>query len=202
MWRRKGATRDQTAARIDAIWVQAEQRLTDLPTWAKSRAVILYAASPAERLMRAHEHLPAEARRPYSASWRPVLNHVWTYAAGDETVFEPISHALGQYLLSPQSHNLGQDGPDDADQDEVAATIFAAEAVMHGLVQFALLAASRATDAIDNRWYGVDDTRRATEIEAEVDRQRTDLQLIDRAAADRAAWSNGAPAELITRLRD
>ncbi len=80
--------------------------------------------------------------------------------------------------------------------------IFAANAVLHGLPGFADLAAGRATDAIDNRWYAVDDELLARELAAEVECQRSALELIARAAQDRAAWRSGAPAWLVATLRD
>jgi len=176
--------------------------LAALPTWARHRGIILYAVAPAQRLMAAHDGLPMTEQSEYSRSWRPVLESIWSYAAGNDAAWYPISHAIGHYLLSPQNHNEGQDGPDDADQDEVAATIFAANAVIHGLIGFAELAAGRATDAIDNRWYGIDDARLARELELETGRQHRALELITAASGDRRAWSSGAPATLLAALRD
>ena len=83
----------------------------------------------------------------------------------------------------------------------MAATIFAANAVLHGLVGFAELAAGRAMDAIDNRWYGIDDDRLASELELETRRQHSALELIAAASGDRRAWRSGAPVTLITALR-
>ena len=182
--------------------VTAAERLLELPPWARHRGIILYAASPAQRLMDWHDSRPESEQRPYSRSWKPALHAVWGYAGGDDQAWYPISQAIGSYLMSPQNHIDGQDGPDDADQDEVAAVIFAANAVLHGLPGFAELAAGRATDAIDNRWYAVDDGRLRRELAAEVDRQRSSLELILRAGADRAAWRSGAPGWLVAALRD
>lgn len=179
----------------------AAAQLMGLPPWARHRGIVLYAAGPAQRLMDWHDSRPQSEQRPYSRTWQPALQAIWAYAAGDDQAWYPISRALGAYYLSPQNHIEGQDGPDDADQDEVAAVIFAANAVLHGLVGFAELAASRATDAIDNRWYAVDDDLLARETAAEVDRQRSAVELILRAAADRADWHPGAPGWLITALR-
>lgn len=176
-------------------------QLLDLPPWSRHRGIILYAAGPAQRLMDWHDARPGSEQRPYSRSWQPVLQAIWAYAGGDDQSWYPISHAVGTYYLSPLNHIEGQDGPDDADQDEVAAVIYAANAVLHGLVGFAELAASRAIDAIDNRWYGVDDDRLTRELEAEADRQRSALQLILRAGPDQPAWHSGAPDWLITALR-
>ena len=175
--------------------------LSALPTWARHRGIILYAVAPAQRLMDFHDGMPKTEQREYSRSWRPVLEAIWSHAAGNDAAWYPISHAIGHYLLSPQNHIEGQDGPADADSDEVAATIFAANAVLHGLVGFAELAAGRATDAIDNRWYGIDDDRLASELELENRRQHTALERITAASGDRREWRAGAPASLLTALR-
>jgi len=175
--------------------------LSALPHWCQYRAVVLAAVAPAQRLMNWHDERPESEQRPYSATWRPVLASIWSFAAGDDQSWYPISHALGHYYLSPLSHVEGQDGPDDGDQDEVAAAIFAANAVLHGLPGFAELAAGRALDAIDNRWFGIDDRRRNAEKQEELQRQRSTLQLITGAARDRNTWRTGAPADLIAAIR-
>lgn len=188
-------------AQVQWISAAATTELSALPPWAKHRGVILYAVAPAQRLMNWHNGLPASEQRPYSRMWEPVLQAIWSYAAGDDQAWYPVSHALGHYYLSPQHHIEGQDGPDDADQDEVAATIFAANTVVHGLAGFAVLAAGRATDSIDNRWYGIDEKRLVTDTQAEVVRQRSELDLIVESAQDKAAWRPGAPTGLIAALR-
>lgn len=180
----------------------AVDRLAELPNWARHRGTILYAAGPAQRLMNFHDAQPTSEQRPYSRSWKPALQAVWAYAGGDDQAWYRVSHALGHYYLSPQNHTEGQDGPDDADQDEVAAVIFAANAVLHGLPGFAELAAGRATEAIDNRWYSVDDERMKREMSAELTRQQTALELILRAGQDRQAWRSGAPDWLVAAVRD
>lgn len=187
--------------RADRAEERIRRALTGLPTWARHHGTILFAAAPAQRLFAWHDALPAADQRPYSATWRPVLDAVWEYAGGDDRAYYPISHAMGHYYLSPQSHVEGQDGPNDADQDEVAATFFAANCVLHGLVDFALLAAGRATDAIDNRWYGIDEPRLRAELRRERDRQAADLAAIVHAARDREAWRPGAPPALLESLR-
>ncbi len=89
--------------------------LAALPTWARHRGIILYAVAPAQRLMDFHDGLQKTEQREYSRSWRPVLESIWSYAAGNDAAWYPISHAIGHYLLSPQNHIEGQDGPNDAD---------------------------------------------------------------------------------------
>jgi len=175
--------------------------LAEPPHWCQYRGVVLASVGPAQRLMDWHDDRPESEQRPYSTTWRPVLASIWSYLAGDDQSWYPISHALGRHYLSPFNHVAGQDGPDDGDQDEVAATIFAANAVLHGLPGFAALAAGRALDAIDNRWFGHDDGRLEAETQAELRRQASALQLISGAAHDRDSWRTGAPADLIAALR-
>ena len=100
--------------------------------------------------------------------------------------------------LSPYSRN--RDDPDDLDQDEAAATNFTANCLVHGIVDFALFAASRATDHIDTDWYGKDEARRQIEIGNEIQRQESDLQAIA-AAARSSRLGHAVPAELIETLR-
>lgn len=54
---------------------------------------------------------------------------------------------LGRFYLSPYQHNDGPDGPSDADEDEAAAAIYAAECLIHGCVDTAVYASSRGVDA-------------------------------------------------------
>ena len=85
---------------------------------------------------------------------------MWDHLGGDPSAYARISRALGEFYLSPYSNN-GYDGLDDIDQDEAAATYYTANCVMHEIVDFALLSASRATDNIDHQWYGKDEERQA-----------------------------------------
>ena len=200
---RKETPEQRNIRALQAAADHARHELAQLPWWAKHRGIVLFAAAPAERLLRWHGGLPPEEQRPYSTGWQPVLDAIWAWAAGDDRAWYVITHALGDYYLSPQSHCDGQDGPSDADQDEVAATYYAANAVVHGFPDFAVLAASRATDAIDNRWFGFDDERLRVELHGEIDRQTNDLAAIVRAATRQADWRNGrgCPADLVDSLR-
>ena len=160
---------------------------------------LLFASAVAQRAFDRHDALPLEARRPYSETWRATLNDIWAYAAGDEAKFYDISQALGRFYLSPQHHNEGQDGPNDADHPEVAATLFAANCSLYGLTEFAVLAAARLLEGIDTDWFGVDETRRIAETRAELRQQEQDVSVIR--DADRAPWRGGAPPDLLRRLR-
>ncbi len=176
------------------------QALAGLPSHARHRGTMLFAASCAEQLFRWYDEQPAAEQREYSRGWRPVLDAVWRYAAGDDDRFYEVTHALGRYYLSPQCHHEGQDGPDDADQDEVAATYFAANCVVHGLVDFAALAAARVFEALDRRWDGEFPPDRQDDVRRELARQGEHLRLIAHAAAG-DPWWHGAPPALVDQLR-
>lgn len=190
---------DKALALVRAMESEARATLAGLPHGVRHRAVILYAAAAAERLQRWHDGLPVNERVAYGATWRPVLDAIWMYATGENEAYYPIAHALGSFYLARRS---GQDGPDDADRHEVAAVYYAANAVLHGCVDFALWAANRATDAIDNQWFDLDEGRLLDEITFEVERQRADLRRIADAAAGATSWANGAPPTLIEALRE
>lgn len=197
MWNPKSS--GQVAIELRALQ-HAREALESLPPGSRPFAYTLYAAAPAERLFRWYDARPEAERRSYSLTWRPVLRDVWEHLAGDRSAYARISRALGEYYLSPYSNN-GDDGPDDIDQDEAAAAYFTANCVMHGLVDFALLSASRTIDNIDNKWYGKDEERRQTEITREVRRQAADLDVITEVARKNPHLGQGVPEDLITELR-
>lgn len=188
--------RQSIEATIAREHARFRRELSTLPPRWQTPGCVLFAAAAAERLFRWYDARPADERRPYSLTWRPVLEAVWAYGSGDEGAYEAVSRGLGEFYLSPYSNN-GQDGPDDLDQDEAAATYFAASCVVHGLVDFALLAASRATDHLDTVWAGHDDARRDREVRQELDRQSADLaQIVAAAKANQAV-----PPDLVAALR-
>jgi len=177
-----------------------------------------FAAGVAERLLGAHEALPVERQKPYTLGWRPLLEAIWRSLAGDDQAFYEISAALAHFYLSPQHHNEGQDGPDDADDDAVAATYYAAECFLHGCTDFAIWAARRGTDAAfylaeeDEGWRA----RRPSDVsefgwglahpthQAELARQLEDLHLLaDRGEVlrDPLASAQPARADLLRSLR-
>lgn len=163
-------------------------------------AYALYAAAPAERLFQWYDARPEDERRSYSLAWRSVLRDVWDHLAGDRSAYARISRALGEFYLSPYCNN-GDDGLDDIDQDEAAAAYFTANCVIHGIIDFALLSASRATDNLDQEWYGKDEGRRQSEITREIRRQAADLDAISAAARKNPHLDQGVPEDLIRQLR-
>jgi hypothetical protein len=185
---------------LDRARQYARETLQSLPAGARKAANTLYAAAPTERLFRRYDARPDSERRSYSLTWRPVVEDVWAHLAGDGSAYARISRALGEFYLSPYSNN-GDDGPDDIDQDEAAAAYFTANCVIHGLVDFALFAAGRATDNIDQEWYGKNEERRQTEIITELRRQACDLDAIATVARRNPHLHQGVPEDLIAQLR-
>ena len=197
-WNRKAAGRIEID--LDRAQRHARETLQSLPVGSRWPAYTLYAAAPAERLFRWYDARPEGERRSYSLTWRPVLQDVWDHLAGDDSAYARISRALGDFYLSPYSNN-GYDGPDDIDQDEAAAAYYTANCVMHGIVDFALFSASRATGNIYHEWYGKDEARGQTEITKEIRRQASDLDAITGAARKNPHLNQGVPENLITELR-
>ncbi len=119
-----------------------QSRLERLPV----RARIAFALACAERLMRQHQELPEP--RPFTLGWRPLLDTMWLGLegiAGDAG--DRVKEALRAFYASPFDHDLGQDGPDDADDDAAAASIFAAECFASGDARLASAAAARAVES-------------------------------------------------------
>lgn len=191
---------EQLERKIESSQWHAREILASLPAGSRSTAFALFAAAPADRLFRWYDARPEDERRPYSLTWRPVLEDIWAHLTGDDSAYARISRALGEYYLGPYSNN-GLEGPDDIDQDEAAATFYAANCVMHGLVDFALLSASRATNNVDHEWFGKDEERHRAEIAKELRRQAADLAAIAAAAHTGSALNQVVPADLIAQLR-
>jgi len=121
-----------------------------------------------------------------------VIDALWRDLTGDGDAFSTVSHALGRFYLSPYQHNDGPDGPSDADEDEAAAAIYAAECLMHGCVDTAVYAGSRGVDAAFEQAaistarddvYGVDEFVSQVAhpvVQGELSRQTDDLKFLVR----------------------
>ncbi|MBD2898279.1 hypothetical protein amrb99_72460 [Actinomadura sp. RB99] len=164
----------------------------------------VFAAGVAERLLQAHEALPAEDQRAFTIGLRPLLNAVWDAALGDQTAFQAIKHALGTYYLSEFCHNDGQDGPGDADEPAAAAVLYAAEAYMHGCVDFAVCISGRAVEAMDELLNEGDiDADDPDEVLAdELRRQLRDLDLISTYSRQLRHARSGLSVDTTARLND
>lgn len=121
-----------------------KSRLEQLPHEARAA----FALACAERLMRQHEErVPAE-RRAFTLGWRPILKMMWSELSSPNPEFaRQVAGALDRFYASPYNHDAGPDGPDDADDDAAAASIYAAECYRDGTVIPACWASSRLLDA-------------------------------------------------------
>lgn len=109
------------------------------------RGAAAFALGCAERLLRGHERLSEEERRPFTLGWRPVLNDIRAGLEGNDAAARlRVQAALDRYYSSPFHHEDGQDGPDDADEDAAAACIYATECSVNGVPITACGAANRA----------------------------------------------------------
>jgi hypothetical protein len=161
----------------------------------------VFAAGVAQRLLQAHEALPAAERRGFTVGLRPLLDAVWAGALGDAAAFGTIKRGLGDFYLSDYCHNDGPGGPDDAAEPAAATVLDAASAYLHGCADFAVFAGGRAVEAVgqlarDDRDFADDpfaddpDEPRAEELR----RQLRDLDLIAPHAADLRRARFGLPA--------
>jgi hypothetical protein len=125
------------------VQAEVERRLEPLAPDARKA----FALACAERLMRWHEGLPAQGQRPFTLGWRPVLDTMWRGLEGvDGEADQRVQEALEALYASPYWHNEGQDGPDDADEDAAAASIYAAECFVKGDAEWARWTAERAVE--------------------------------------------------------
>ncbi|MFF4104106.1 hypothetical protein [Streptomyces sp. NPDC001903] len=179
-----------------------EERLTAMSSCERG----VFAAGTAERLMSWHEALPEEDRAPFTMSLRPLLNSVWEGSLGDSTAFTAVKRGVAEYMLSEYCHNDGQDGPEDADDNAAAVTLYAAHAYLFECRDFAVWASRRAVDAVDEHLEHL--TEQEEELPdldeatiAELQRQLRDLDLIATHSKDLQLASLGLPVDTSIRLR-
>lgn len=174
-----------------------------------------FAAAVAERLLRGHETRPPKERQAYPCAWRAMLDAVWSGLAGEPGAFREVSRLTAEFYLSPYHHDDGADGPDDAADDAVAATLYAAQCHLYGCLDFALWSAACGYDAAaavaaaDLSW----SHRRPAELDphtwqlahpalqVELERQLEDLELLAEHGAALASGGRGDPAAVVERLR-
>jgi hypothetical protein len=136
--------------------------LNDLRARLSSVAYPAIAAACAERLLSRHLQLPIGSQRPFTASCRRPLDSIWgLLASGPDfaALRRDVEHWLQSYYGSPLNHSDGQDGPDDADHDPAAATIFAAESLVQSSPDSAGYAMGRV---VDDAFYRAADDRELT----------------------------------------
>jgi hypothetical protein len=163
------------------VWKDLDAAVAARLTRASDGERAVFCAAVAQRLMLAHEALPADERRGFTLGLRPLLDAVWAGALGDAGAFDRIKRGLGSYYLGPFCHNDGPDGPDDADEHAAAAVLHSAEAYMHGCCDFALFVSGHALEAATEPPPGDGESTADDPEEAraeELRRQLRDLDLI------------------------
>ncbi|NUT36458.1 MAG: hypothetical protein HOV79_25675 [Hamadaea sp.] len=177
-----------------------------------------FAVSVAERLWHEHQQRPERERAESVTHWRPALDVIWSGLCGrrdgPESVKE-IAEAVGCFYLSPAYRDRRHDDPADAADHAAMAAFYAAECYLHGCADFAGWAGWRGFDyasvlaAGDRDWphrkppvVSLSAWELAhPAIQAELDRQLADLELLD---ADGWTLDEGADgcAELVDKLRN
>jgi len=108
---------------------------------------VALAAAVAARLIAMHMRLAEAEQRPYTLEWADAPDLAWSVVlANDRQAFESLRGKLEVFRQSPFNHCDGQDGPDDADDDAVAACIYTAEALCEANEESAYWAAHRLVD--------------------------------------------------------
>lgn len=157
-----------------------------------------FAAAVAERLLNEEEGLPAVERAPEVLWWRPTLDAVWRGLHRDDTAeTRRVAEALGSFYLSPTFLDRDHDNPRDRNDHATMAAFYAAACFLHGCLEFATWAGWRGFDAAavraasDREWLHRRPVRVSVPawelahpaIQAELDRQLVDVELLGGAAA-------------------
>jgi hypothetical protein len=176
-----------------------------------------FAAAVADRLQHEHHQLPERERAAIVCHWRPVLEVIWAGLCGrrdgKRSVAE-VAEAVGAFYLSP-AYQKPHDDPADAADHAAMAAFYAAECYLHGCVDFAMWAGWRGFDhasviaGADRDWPHRKPPRVRLEswelahpaIQAELDRQLADLELLDEQGWTLDDTADGC-RELVDKLRD
>jgi hypothetical protein len=128
-----------------AVVAESEGRLQRLQPEARAAFALLCA----QRLMDAHLRLPPSEQRPFTVSWAPVLQQIWTglEEANSSSAKATVHEHLNAFYEGPFNPLPGEDGPDDADDDTAACSIYAAQSFCDGDVKSARWAAGRLIDS-------------------------------------------------------
>lgn len=162
------------------VWKELDASVAGRLATASEGERAVFAAGVAQRLLQAHEALPAREQREFTLGMRPLLDAVWAGALGDATAFGAIKRGLGAFYVSDYCHNDGENGPDDADEPAAAAVLHAANAYVHGCGDFAVFASGRAVEAVDELARDAEDFADDPDelLAEELRRQLRDLDLI------------------------
>src|ERR1700733_1698857 len=97
-----------------AIVNESEQRLRRLAPEARAAFAVLCA----QRLMDAHLRLPRSEQQTFTLSWIPVLDQIWSGLGDPDNASAKaiVKSHLDAFYAGPYNHNLGPDGPPDADE--------------------------------------------------------------------------------------
>jgi hypothetical protein len=192
---------------VTHVWKELDAVVADRLGAASDGERVVFAAGVAQRLLQAHEGLPAGEQREFTLGLRPLLDAVWSGALGQKAAFGPVKRALASFYLSDYCHNDGEDGPDDADEPAAAAVLHAAGAYLHGCADFAVFASGRAVEAADELARDTDDFADDPDefLAEELRRQLRDLDLIGAHEAElrraRFGLDEATAAGLRTALR-
>lgn len=113
-----------------------------------------FATTCAERLLHEHLMLPVDAQRPFTQSCRAPLDCLWDVLAGHpgaERLRSTMEAWHQNYLNSPLNHDLGQEGPDDADHSPATAVIYAVECFLESSPQKARWTMGRVIEEAMNK---------------------------------------------------
>jgi hypothetical protein len=110
-----------------------------------------FAVLCAQHIMDSHLRAPSSEQQLFTLSWVPVLDEIWAGLSdpNNSTAKAAVESHLKTFYEGPFNHNLGEDGPHDADEDATAGSIYAAETFCYDDVQSARWAASRLIDSTD-----------------------------------------------------
>ncbi|MGB9236031.1 MAG: hypothetical protein WCC04_16600 [Terriglobales bacterium] len=158
-----------------AVVAESEARIERLQPEARTAFAVLCA----QMLMDAHLRLPKSEQRPFTLSWAPVLQVIWAglEATDSSSAKTIVGEHLKAFYEGEFNHNLGQDGPPDADDDAAACSIYAAQVFCRGDVKSARWAASRMIDATDTTLQA--DTSAPSSMQVEAKRLLTALKMLE-----------------------
>jgi hypothetical protein len=153
-----------------------------------------FAAAVSQRLISEHEGHPHRREPDPIPTWREALDGVWhALHHGDlDGHLAPVASAVGTFYLSPGYLERRHTDPGDGIDHTMMATLYTAESLLHGCVEFACWAGWRGFDAAairaaaDREWpqHRPDSTSLLAwelahpTVQAELGRQLADLELL------------------------
>ncbi|HZD00923.1 MAG TPA: hypothetical protein VFA46_12250 [Actinomycetes bacterium] len=178
---------------------QVEERVRRALTAMGGTPRTAFAAGVAQRLAGMHLALPPAEHDQEILAWRPTLDAIWRGLAGDHAGADEVCRALARFYARHQEGGQGAfegEFPVAASSAQgaaaVTATYYAAQCYLHGCADFAVWAASAATQLAsyvaeeDEAWWDcrpapvrAGDWHKAhPAVQAECARQLHDLRLL------------------------